>query len=223
MQLRRIFSILITILLFPYAASKAVNLEFSSIEFEGEILAAKLHVSDSLPGELTGYIKKGVPISFEYKMELWESRAGWLDRRLDNKEIIHNIRYDTWENEYTILSLRSDLTIENHLEEDREAMDLVKSSGLLKMALKDTGGRFYITGKLTIKTMSLTNLKEVESWLKGEISGAKKPDIKDAPDKFGEFLFNTALKISGLKNVSEEIRSPFFVIENGKIVLQERE
>ena len=70
--------------------------------------------------------------------------------------------------------------------------------------------------------MSLSNLKEVESWLKGEISGAKKPDIKDAPDKLGEFLFNTALKISGLKNISEEIRTPFFKIEDGKVVFPER-
>ncbi|UCC79927.1 MAG: DUF4390 domain-containing protein [Candidatus Zixiibacteriota bacterium] len=223
MRFRQINLILIVSFLALYSVSNAVNLEFSSIEFEGGMIAAKLQVSDSLPAELMGYIKKGVPISFEYKMELWESRAGWLDRRLDNKEIIHNLRYDTWENEYTILSRRSDLTIENQLEEDREATDLVKSSGLLKMTLKDTSGQFYITGKLTIKTMSLTNLKEVESWLKGEISGAKKPDIKDAPDKFGEFLFNTALKISGLKNVSEEIRSPFFVIESGKIVFPERE
>lgn len=223
MRLKRIFPILITILLFPPGVSKAVNLELSAIRFEGGKISAKLLVSDSLPSELMGYIKKGVPISFEYKMELWESRAGWLDKHLDNDEVIHNIRYDTWENEYTIHSWRSDLTIESHLDEDREATDLVKSSGRLKMTPKDTVGKFYITGKLTIKTMSLSNLKEVESWLKGEISGAKKPDIKDAPDKFGEFLFNTALKISGLKNVSEEIRSPFFVIENGKIIFQEEE
>lgn len=223
MRIKRIYPILITILLFPHAVSKAINLEFSAVEFEGGKISTKLLVGDSLSAELMGYIKKGVPVSFEYKMELWESRAGWLDKHLDNDEVIHNIRYDTWENEYTIYSRRSDLTIESHLDGDREAMDLVKSSGRLKMTPEDTVGQFYITGKLTIKTMSLTNLREVESWLKGEISGAKKPDIKDAPDKFGEFIFNTALKISGLRNVSEEIRSPFFVIKDGKIIFQEGE
>ena len=223
MQNRRIYFFLITFLLFLYPVSKALDLKFSSIEFNDGEIGAKLLVSDSLPAELIKYIKKGVPISFEYKMELWESRSGWLDKHVENNGVTYKLRYDTWEKEYTILTEQSDMIIENHLEKDREATDLVKSSGLLKMKLKDTTGQFYITGKITIKTMSLSNLMEVESWLKGEISGAKKPDIKDAPDKFGEFLFDTALKISGLKNISEEIRTPFFKIEDGKTVFPERE
>jgi|GEM_PF-4199085 len=221
MQIRRIHFFLITFLLFQYTVSNAVDLKFSSIEFNGEEIAAKLLVSDSLPADLIGYIKKGVPISFEYKMELWESRSGWLDKHVENNGVTYKLRYDTWEKEYTILTEQSDMIIENHLEKDREATDLVKSSGLLKMKLKDTTGQFYLTGEITIKTMSLSNLMEVESWLKGEISGARKPDIRDAPDKFGEFLFNTALKISGLKNISEEIRTPFFKIEDGEAVFQE--
>ena len=223
MRIRRIHLILITLLLFQYPVSNALDLRFSSIEFEEGEIAAKLLVSDSLPTDLVGYIKKGVPISFEYKMELWESRLGWLDKHIVNKGVTYKLRYDTWEKEYTILTEQSDMIIENNLDKDREATDLVKSSGLLKMKLKDTTGQFYITGKLTVRTMSLSNLKEVESWLKGEISGAKKPVIKDAPDKLGEFLFNTALKISGLKNISEEIRTPFFMIEDGKVVFQEGE
>ncbi|UCE67490.1 MAG: DUF4390 domain-containing protein [Candidatus Zixiibacteriota bacterium] len=221
MRIRRIHLILITLLLFQYPVSNAVNLEFSSVEFEGGEIAVTLQVSDSLPVDLVSYIKKGVPISFEYKMELWKSRSGWLDNHIVNNGVTYRLRYDTWEKEYTILTEKSEMIIENHLDKDREATDLVKSSGLLKMKLKNTTGQFYITGKLTIRTMSLSNLREVESWLKGEISGAKKPDIKNAPDKLGEFLFNTALKISGLKNISEEIRSPFFMIKDGKVVFPE--
>jgi len=222
MRNKKIHLLVIALSLFQYSIVNAVVLKFSPVKFEAGEITVKLEVNDSLPANLIDYIKKGVPVSFEYRIELWKSRAGWLDKQVEKKGIVHNLRYDTWEKEYTILTEQSDMIIENHLEKNREATDLVKSSGLLRMKLKDTAGQFYITGKLTVRTMSLSNLKEVESWLKGEISGAKKPDIKDAPDKLGEFLFNTALRISGLKNISEEIRTPFFKIEDGKVVFPER-
>ena len=221
MRIRRPCIFFISVLLFQHPVSEAVNLEFSSIKFEEGEIALKMVLSDSLPGDLVNYIKKGVPISFEYKTELWKSRPGWLDKHVENCGVIYRLRYDTWEKEYTIITRQSDLTIEHHLEKDREALDLVKTSGLLKIRINDTSGQFYITGKLTINKMSLSNLKEVESWLKGGISGARKPEIENAPDKFGEFLFNTALKISGIKNISEEVRTPFFKIDNGKIVFLE--
>jgi len=144
-------------------------------------------------------------------------KTSFVDKLVDNVGIVYRLRYDTWEKRYTVISEQPNIAIEHILEEDREAVDLVKSSGRLMMSIDDQSGDYYIVGKLTIKTMSLSNLKEVESWLKGEISGAKKPKIRDAPDKFGEFLFNTALKVTGLKNISEEIRTPFFEIKNGVI------
>lgn len=204
-------------LLLPFSISGAVNLEISSASIEKNVITAEISINDSLPSDLTGHMKKGVPISFDYKLELWRSRAGWLDKLEDKAGIVYRLRYDTWDGGYTVISEQSHLVIENILEEDREASDLVKSSGRLTVSIDDTTGQFYMVGKLTIKTMSLSNLQEVESWLKGEISGAKKPRIKDAPDKFSEFLFNTALKVSGLKNISAEIRTPFFEIKNGAI------
>jgi hypothetical protein len=212
----------LVISLLPLSISKAVNLEISPIKFENGAVTAEISINDSLPSNLTAYMKKGVPISFDYKLELWRSRAGWLDKLVDNVGIVYRLRYDTWDKGYTIISEQSRLTVEYILEEVREASDLVKSSGRLRMSIDDESGDYYIVGKLAIKTMSLSNLKEVESWLKGEISGAKKPKIRDTPDKFSEFLFNTALKVSGLKNISEETRSPFFKIKNGAIEFQDK-
>lgn len=208
-------------LLLPLSISNAVDIKISPLNLEDKGITCEVTVADSLPSNLTSYIKKGVPVSFDYRLELWRSRSGWLDKLIGNAGIAYRVRYDTWEKGYTIISEQSHLVVEHILEEDREAFDLVTSSGFLTMPVEEKSGEYYIVGKLTIKTMSLSNLKEVESWLKGEISGAKKPKIKDAPNKFSEFLFNTALKVSGLKNISEETRTPVFEINKGAIVFHE--
>jgi hypothetical protein len=155
-------------------------------------------------------------------MELWRSRTGWIDKRVGRIEATRKIRYDSWEKEYFIITELPELTIENRLDDRLEALELLKSVGL-EFGIEDKDGSFYIIGRLSIRILSLSNLKEVESWLKGELSGAKKPRIKDAPDKFGEFIFNTALRISGLKDISEETQTPFFKIENGGIVFSSKE
>ena len=206
------------LLIFLSSLSFAVNLEFSAINYDEGLITTRLLMTDSLSSELVGYIKKGVPVSFEFELSTWESRAGWLDRHVAKSMITHRLRYDTWNKRYAIVTQTPDIIIESNLDEFRETSDLVMSTGLIKIPLEDTSGQFYLTGRLIIKTMTLSNLREVESWLKGEISGAENPDIKDAPDKLGEFLFNTALKITGLKNISGETRTEFFNIVDGKIV-----
>lgn len=208
----------IILILLQFSAAFAINIEFSSVKYENENITVKLAARDSLPADIIGYIKKGVPITFDYKIELWKSRSGWIDKLIETKGVMYRLRYDTWGKQYTIISEEPELLVENTLNRDREALDMVRSSGLLTIPINKTDGQFYLIGKLTIKTMSFSNFLEVESWLKGGISGVKKPDLKSAPDKIGEFLFNTALKIAGLKNITEETRTPIFKIKEGKVV-----
>jgi len=208
------------LILLQFSAAFAVNIEFSSLKYKNENITIKLAARDSLPADIIEYIKKGVPITFDYKIELWKSRAGWMDKLMENRSVMYRLRYDAWGKQYTIIREEPELIVENTLKRDREALDMMRSSGRLTIPINKTDGQFYLVGKLTIKTMSFSNFMEVESWLKGEISGAKKPDLKSAPDKLGEFLFNTALKISGLKNISEETRTPIFKIIGGEMIFQ---
>ncbi len=219
-QLSRNFSstrirLIYLVLLFSIIATPSAwsgDIEFRYLKFnEGSVLT-DLAIVDSLPARLIEFINKGVPAAFEYRLELWKTRRGWFDRHIANRELTYRVRYDTWEKKYTVTQIKSDLTIEHILSNNREVFDLVTTTSRVSIPLNDTSGTFYLVGKLTIKTMTLSNFKEVESWLKGEISGAKKPDLKSAPDDFGEFLFNTALRITGLQNISNEIKTENFRI-----------
>jgi hypothetical protein len=176
------------------------------------MILTDLAVVDSLPARLIEYINKGVPVAFEYALEIWKTRRGWFDGRITESELTYRVRYDTWEKNYTVMQIKPDLTIEHILSDQREVLDLVIATRRVSIPLNDTSGTFYIVGKLSIKTMTLSNFKEVESWLKGEISGARKPDLESASDDFGDFLFNTALKITGLQNISDEIKTEKFRI-----------
>ncbi len=194
------------------SSARSVDIEFRYLKFSEGMILTDLAVVDSLSASLIEYINKGVPVAFEYGLEIWKTRRGWFDGRIAESKLTYRVRYDTWEKNYTVMQIRPDLTIEHILSDNREVVDLVTATRRISISLNDTSRTFYVVGKLSIKTMTLSNFKEVESWLKGEISGAKKPDLESAPGDFGEFLFNTALRITGLQNISNEIKTRSFRI-----------
>lgn len=198
--------------LVSFSSANAFDLRFRYIYYDNDSIISELVIQDSLPPEISRYIGKGIPVTFGYRVELWKSRAGWFDKLTATFESTFRLRYDTWAKRYTVIQEEADLTIEHMLSKRREATELITSTDRISLPISDTTDIFYLIGKLTIETMSLSNFKEVESWLKGEISSARKPNLESAPNKIGEFLFKTALKISGLKNISKEIKTENFRI-----------
>ncbi len=197
--------------------SQAQTPEVRYVKIESGELMARIVVVDSLPAELVTHIDKGVPVQFQYEIGLWRERAGWFDEPCGLVDIIYKVRYDPWEKEYSVVLVSRDLVVENNLRSRRETLDLVRTTGPVSFGAQDTAGIFYLAGELTIKTMSFSNFKEVESWLKGGVSNIEKPRIKDAPDKLGEFVFDLALKVSGFKNISRAIHGPRFRLSGGRI------
>ncbi len=195
------------------STADALDIGFKYVESGGDTLETALVVIDSLPEKLHEYIDKGVPISFEYNVELWKVRSGWFDSRAVSGDIAYKIRYDTWEKRYTVLEITPLLVVENILPRKREALEMILSSGKMQIPVDYTNGDFYLIGKISVKVMTLSNFREVESWLKGEISEVEKPNIRDASNRIGEFLFDTALKVTGLENIAESIRTSNFQLD----------
>ncbi|OGC93427.1 MAG: hypothetical protein A2W25_02305 [candidate division Zixibacteria bacterium RBG_16_53_22] len=191
----------------------AIEPAFKFTHCENGQILTQLALTDSLPPELIGYVDKGVPISVEYRLELWRVRPGWFDQLAGQAKVDYRIRFDPWEKEYTVVQKIPGLVIENILYEEEEAIDLLMSSGQVAFVPDDSAGEYYLAGSIVVKTMSFSSFKEVESWLKGEVSDIKKPSLEDAPDKVGEFIFNMALKISGLKNHSGETKTSVFGLD----------
>lgn len=198
----------------PTFPCEATEIEFSFIRTSGDTIVTECAQVDSLPNRLTEYVDKGVPVSFEYRVELWKVRRGWFDGRIGTFDLDYKVRYDTWSKRYTVVQIDPRQVIEHILSDRRGLYDLVSECGPLSFVAKDTSAHFYLVGRLSVRVLTLSSFKEVESWLKGEISGAERPDIDSAGDKFGEFLFDAALKITGFENISARTRTEDFKIED---------
>ena len=200
---------------FAVIASDTSALEpaFDYINHDNGRLLVQVSISDSLPKEVLEYIDKGVPISLEYDIELRVEKGGWFDGLSKRVVIDYKIRYDPWDMEYTIVQSSPELIVENILDDKLEALEMIMSSGPVIFIVPDSLAGYYLIASIVIKMMSFSNFKEVESWLRGEVSNLRGPAAENEPDKIGEFIFNMALKVSGIKSHSAEIRSRKFRLD----------
>jgi hypothetical protein len=194
------------------AYASAFEPQFKYIKRANGEIKTSMALSDSLPEDLINNINKGVPVLFTYRIELWIQRAGWFDKLFGRIETTYKVRYDPWEKRYSVIQIQGDLTIEHSLKGEREVWEIISSSGEIAFAPENIDGYCYMAGEMSAKVMSFSNYKEVESWLKGEITDAGSQKLSEAPDKVGEFMFDMALKISGFKNMSKSIKSENFEI-----------
>jgi len=202
--------IIASIMFMHGAAALALELSFLEISTGDDEMTVSIAISDSLPSDLKGYIKKGVPVQFDYSIELWKVMPGWFDEMLEKDDVKFKIRYDPWEKEFSILQSTRNLALENILDDEHDALELLRKPEQSSFVVEDTTGLYYLIGSLVIKSMTFSNYREVESWLKGEISGARKPELEEAPNRLGEFVFDMAMKISGLKNISAKSKTDKF-------------
>jgi len=186
---------------------------YKYVDILNDTLRVQVDIVDSLPDDLIKQINKGVPISFEFDLELWQKRSGWFDKLIEKQTISNRVRFDSWDKRFTVVRRAPALVVEHSLRKLRETLEIVMTTDSLNFAINDPSEFYYLVCQMTIESMSLSNFQEVESWLKGELSDPKPPKVEEAPDKFGEFIFNTALKLSGLKNISKEIRTEMFKLE----------
>ena len=220
--MKRVNLVFLSLVVFSFAFELAYsqNPVFSYVKYESDSLRARVDIVDTLSSEIIKHIQKGVPISFVYNIELWQKRTGWFDKQVEKQKIRLRIRYDTWQKKYTVIKEAPGITVEHTLRTMRETLELVMTTDRISFDIQDKQGSYYIVCQLKIATMSLSNLKEVESWLKGGLSKPKTPDIESAPDKIGEFIFNTALKLTGLKDISREIRTDIFQLDQLPLTLE---
>ena len=202
------------ILLALPVAANALQPQFAFVRYDNGKIVTSVALADSIPEQVLKYMNKGVPVAIEYAVELWKEKSEWFDSRTGHADVIYKVRYDSWEKRYAVVRISEGLVIEHSLNREREAIDLLTSSGRIKFAADDTGGHYYLRAQATIKTMSFSNYKEVESWLRGGISDARPPSLEEAPDKVGEFIFNMALKVSGISDMTGQAKTAPFKLQN---------
>ena len=151
-------------------------------------------------------VRSGFPASLRFRLELW--RAGGLLNDLENSvEWEYIVQYDPTAQRYGVLRRQN-----GKIEEVGTFATLTTAQAVLERPFRTTlapevsGARYYYTLAMNLEALSVSDMDQLERWLRGTRSGT-------AASAVGSGLRTLILRMLGGEKKRYNARSQTFVVE----------
>jgi hypothetical protein len=154
-------------------------------------------------------VRSGVPLRIRIRTELW--RDGFFNSLEGTRELMLTVFYQPLERRFVIRATepeRTELRGFGSFSAVRNALEGVYNPELRPRR----HGRYYYTALLELETLTLSDLAELEHWLKGELQPAVSGD-RSVPGAVGDGVKRLLVRILRLPARRYEARSDWFHIE----------
>lgn len=150
-------------------------------------------------------VRSGLPLRIDVRVELW--RDGFFDGLEGGEDWAAVLLFEPLERQYV---MRPAYGPARRFNDYARARDAIESEYALALAPRRTG-RYYYTATLEIETLSLSDLEELERWLRGELGPAVSGE-RSFVDAMGEGARRLLIRLLGLPSRRVEARSERFTI-----------
>jgi hypothetical protein len=150
-------------------------------------------------------LRSGLPLRMQFRIELW--RDQFFDELVDQAQWTRVVAYEPLEELY-LLGEPGDSALESFSswEELRRVVERAYRPSITAPA----EGRYYYIGVLDMETLSLSDLDELERWLRGELEPAVR-GRQSVGGALGNGLKRLLIRVLGLPARHYEARSGPFV------------
>lgn len=154
-------------------------------------------------------LHNGFPARLHYRMELW-SRGGWFDDLKTRVEWDVIVQYSSLEREYNVVRLEGDRVVPLGT-----FANLIAAEGAIarpyapSIRLPPRRDRYYYNLTLDIEAISVSDLDELERWLRGELRPAVRGK-KSAGTALSRGMRTLMIKLLGGEQRHYETRSATF-------------
>ena len=199
---RVLFSIVATLVCVGVLPAQSVVMSYDPNNNHRGVLRLADALADS---ELETAVRSGLPLRIRFRTEMWKD--GVVDDLLGAEQWTTVLTFDPLEENYVVRT-RSATGSDRFFSDYRSARAAIEGSYLV--SLRPSGsGRFYFTGVVTIETLSLSDLAELEHWLKGELQPAVSGD-RSLPGALGQGAKRLLMRVLSLPERRFEGRSNRF-------------
>jgi Domain of unknown function (DUF4390) len=152
-------------------------------------------------------MRSGFPLRLHYRLELWRTKSRWFDEHVRETAWDLVARYDPLADDFVLT--RSDGTTRRYATADalERALSIPYRVTLTPKSGESQKGVYYLC-RLEVTTLNDTDLRELEQWLKGEVSpavsGKGEGSIGDAMVRGAQRVL---VRIAGLPRLTLEARS----------------
>ena len=159
---------------------------------------------------LRDLLRSGFPTRLHFRTELW-STGGWFNDLEGSAEWDVVVAYDPLASTYEIVRIVGDrATLLGRYGEVAQAERALERAYAPSIAIPRKGRRYYYHARVAVVPMSLSDLDEVERWLRGEFRPAVRGD-RNPGTALGRGLGHLFVRMIGGEGRELEARSRTFV------------
>lgn len=163
-------------------------------------------------GRQRDLIRNGFPTRLHFRVELW-STGGLLNDLEGAAEWDVVVRLDALDNSYHVARVVDDrVTLLGRYGDIAQAQMAAERAYSPAMPAPRAGRRHYYHARVEVETVSLSDLDEVESWLRGELRPAVRGD-RNPGTAVGRGLGRLLVRVVGGERRKLEARTPTFVVD----------
>jgi len=152
--------------------------------------------------------RSGLPLRLRLRVELW--RDGFFDSLEGGRSVTTVLVYEPLSDQFVVRTESGD-SEPRRFRSFSDARAAVEGSYALDLS-PTRRGTFYYTAVLELETLSLSDLQELERWLKGELQPAVSGD-RSVPGAVGEGVKRLFIRVLRLPARRYEARSERFRID----------
>lgn len=162
--------------------------------------------------ELTQALHSGLPLRMQIRVELW--RDGFFDRQRGEADWRASVLYDPLERRYRIATGAPGSP---EVVVDSLARVAERLSDTFEPTLRPVEqGRFYYLGFAEVRTLSLSDLDELERWLQGEVApSASEDEDREVGNLLGRSFRRVFVRVLGLPSRRFRVETPKFEFDPG--------
>jgi hypothetical protein len=207
--------LLAALLAVPLPAQRQPRLEFTlpppeALVKEGPTVRALDVVSDA---ETKGLLESGFPARLHFRIELW-SAGRVFDAMRSSVEWDLFIYYDGLGKKYRVVRVEGDgesVTSAGQFGSFEEMIKEVERPLRVPLRAANQRNRQYYIGALDVESLSLTDLDEVERWLRGELQQAVRGNGNPGT-AVGRGIRRMFVRLLGAERRNLQARSRTFVV-----------
>ena len=158
-------------------------------------------------GPWLSLLREGLPVRLGYRLELWKSRKAWFDELRQHVEWDVVVRWEPVLYEYSVRTITG-----SGMRERRYATAEALASALgatYRIAIQPSAqGTHYYVASLTVSTLSDSDIKELERFMRGDVENHEGNDRLG--DVLGRAMKRLLLRVAGLPRIRLEGRSGTF-------------
>lgn len=163
-------------------------------------------------GRLRDLLRNGFPTRLHFRVELW-STGGLINDLEGSAEWDVVVRLDGLDNSYHVARIVGErVTLLGAYRDIAQAQMAVERSFSPAIAIPRRGRRYYYHARVAIETLSLSDLDEVDHWLRGELGPAVRGD-RNPGTALGRGFSRLLIRMVGGERRELEARTRTFYVQ----------